>query len=97
MAGWPQGRLAFPSVGTPYRGFIGEVRGWFNRISDFYGRQPGSKADLTGHITVLLNSIDATKAVVSNTQQLTVPVTGTYATKATLTVVAGAVTAIVLS
>jgi hypothetical protein len=39
----------------------------------------------------------ATKAVVSNAQALVVPVTGVYATTATLTVAGGAVTAIVLS
>lgn len=43
------------------------------------------------------NLLAATQAVVANAQQLTVPVTGTYVTKATLTVVAGAVTAIALS
>jgi hypothetical protein len=42
-------------------------------------------------------SLVPTKAVVTNAQQLTIPVTGTYTTKATLTVSGGAVTAIVLS
>jgi hypothetical protein len=42
-------------------------------------------------------SLAPTKAIVTNSQQLTIPVTGTYATKATLTVSGGAVTAIVLS
>lgn len=39
----------------------------------------------------------STAAMVDNAQQLTVPVTGTYATKATLTVVNGVVTAIALT
>ena len=38
-----------------------------------------------------------TQAVLSTGQQLTVPVTGTYTSKATVTIAAGAVTAIVLS
>lgn len=42
-------------------------------------------------------SLVPTKAVVTNNQALTVPVTGTYTTTATLTVSGGAVTAIVLS
>ena len=42
-------------------------------------------------------SLAPTKAVVTNSQQLTIPVTGTYTSKATLTVSGGAVTAIVLS
>jgi len=41
--------------------------------------------------------LDDTQAVVSDGEALTVPVTGTYATTATVTVVDGAVTAIVLS
>lgn len=39
----------------------------------------------------------ATKAIVSNAQELAVPVTGTYVTKATVTVVNNVVTAIALS
>lgn len=47
---------------------------------------------------VLTNvKLAATAAIVDNSQQLTVPVTGVYATKATLTVANGVVTAIVLS
>lgn len=42
-------------------------------------------------------SLVPTKAVVTNAQELTIPVTGTYVSKATLTVAGGAVTAIVLS
>ncbi|MEZ2132701.1 MULTISPECIES: hypothetical protein [unclassified Sinorhizobium] len=42
-------------------------------------------------------SLAPTKTVVTNGQALTVPVTGTYTTTATLTVSGGAVTAIVLS
>jgi len=42
-------------------------------------------------------TLPATQAVVANNQELVVPVTGSYATKAKVTVVAGVVTAIVLS
>ncbi len=41
--------------------------------------------------------LPATEAMVANTQQLTIPITGTYITKITLTVVLGVVTAGVLS
>jgi hypothetical protein len=51
----------------------------------------------SGGLQSVTLSLDPTKAVVTNTQQLTIPVTGTYTTKATLTVAGGAVTAIVLS
>lgn len=44
-----------------------------------------------------VQNLPATQAVVSDTQALVVPVTGVYATTATVTVVAGAVTGIVLS
>lgn len=39
----------------------------------------------------------STQAIISSGQQLTVPVTGSYSTKATPTIVGGVVTAIVLS
>lgn len=42
-------------------------------------------------------SLAPTKAVATNGQELTIPVTGTYTTKATLTVSGGAITAITLS
>lgn len=50
-------------------------------------------------VTVFNNpgQLAATQAVVANAQQPTIPVTGTYATKATLTVAGGVVTAIALS
>lgn len=41
--------------------------------------------------------LPSNKAIVQNAQELTVPVTGTYVTKATVTVVDGVVTAIALS
>lgn len=45
----------------------------------------------------LPSGLPATQTIVSNTQQVTVPVTGVYATKATFTVAGGVITAIVLS
>ncbi|MBB3411206.1 hypothetical protein FHT87_005159 [Rhizobium sp. BK316] len=51
----------------------------------------------SGGLQSVTVSFAPTKAVVTNNQALTVPVTGTYTTTATLTVSGGAVTAIVLS
>ncbi|API52854.1 hypothetical protein BMW22_15625 [Rhizobium leguminosarum] len=51
----------------------------------------------SGGLQSVTVSLAPTKAVVTNAQQLTIPVTGTYTTTATLTVAGGAVTAIVLS
>ena len=42
-------------------------------------------------------ALTATQTIVNNAQELTVPVTGTYVTKATFTVAGGVITAIVLS
>lgn len=46
-------KLVFPSVGAPYRGFIGELRGWLNRIASYYEKQPGAAASLMAQINVL--------------------------------------------
>lgn len=96
-------KLAFPSVAAPYRGFVSELRTWFQRIASFLERSPGAASDLKAHTAVLATAVGlpvadvATKAVVSNTQQLVIPITGTYATKITLTVAGGVVTSGVLS
>jgi ribosomal protein S12 methylthiotransferase accessory factor YcaO len=55
----------------------------------------GTATVTTGALTNV--KLAATAAMVDNAQQLTIPVTGVYATKATLTVANGVVTAIVLS
>lgn len=91
-------KLTFPQTVAPYRGFIGEVRGWFNRIASYKEKSPDAKVPLLAHIAVLLTQVSGgANASVANAQELTIPVTGTYASKATLTVTGGAVTAIVLS
>lgn len=96
-------KLTYPAVGKPYRGFIGEVRGWFNRIASFTDNSEDSKSVLNTQIAVLAaktgyeTALPATQTKISNGQQLVVPVTGTYATKATVTVAGGVVTAIALS
>lgn len=48
-------------------------------------------------VTIVDASGQASVAVVSNAQALTIPITGTYSTKITLTVAGGVVTAGVLS
>lgn len=96
-------KLVYPAVGKPYRGFVGEVRGWFNRIASYVEDQPGATTALNTQIEVLgaktgfETTLPATTAKVTNGQQLVIPVTGTYATTVTLTVAGGAVTAAVLS
>lgn len=63
----------------------------------------GTGADVTGGTVAVLNGVvvranlPGTSAAVANGQQLTVPVTGTYASKATVSVSNGVVTGIALS
>ena len=51
-------KLVFPSVGAPYRGFVGEVRGWFQRIASYAVKSPGSLATLRAQADVLLSALD---------------------------------------
>lgn len=94
-------KLEFPAVGAPYRGFIGEVRGWFNRIASFYEKSPGSETALNSQIAVLAaetgftTELPATQAIVTNADTFN-GVTGT-GTIATFTVSGGVITAIALS
>lgn len=75
-------RLVFPSVGAPYRGFVGEVRGWFQRIASSVEKSPGSAAAINTQIAVLAaatgyqTALPATQAIVTNNQKIT-GVTGT--------------------
>lgn len=46
-------KLLFPSAGKPYRGFVSEVRTWFQMISSFVTRNPGSASDINEHIGAL--------------------------------------------
>lgn len=65
-------KLVFPSVPAPYRGFVGEVRGWLSRIASFVERSPGATGSTThilAQVQVLVNklggSLNANNAVLS--------------------------------
>lgn len=82
-------KLVFPAAGAPYRGFIGEVRGWLQRIGSFYEKSTGSKADLVAQLNVLVKALGGTQAIVTSGTVITATGTGTTAT---ITVAAGVVT-----
>lgn len=91
-------KLVFPSVNAPYRGFMGEVRGWLNRTASWLEKSPGGKATLEAQVKAfgeqtgldLTEPLPATSAVVTNGQTFT---TTSPAGTVTLTVAAGVVTA----
>lgn len=97
-------KLVFPAIAaTAYRGFLSEVRTRFQEIASWLEKSPQGATDLNAQIGVLAEAtgyapvLPATQTVVSNGQALTVPVTGTYTTTATVSVAGGVVTGIVLS
>lgn len=96
-------KLVFPAVGAPYRGVIGEVRGWFNRIASYAEKSPGAVAPLNTQLAVLATklgftpALPATSKTVSNgSTQTGVTMTGTAGAgkTATFTVAGGQITAI---
>lgn len=46
-------KLVFPGAGKPYRGFISEVRTWFQLISSFVTRNPAAATDINASIHAL--------------------------------------------
>lgn len=96
-------KLTFPAaLNKAFRHNISVLKTQFQMIAS-WAESAEAKADVNRQLQVLATATGfvqdqpATKALVSNGQALTVPVTGTYATKATVTVAGGVVTAIVLS
>jgi len=98
-------KLVFPGVGAPYRGFIGEVRGWVNRIATYHDRQSGATANLVATLRPLMTKLGVTftsdlpatsKVVANGSTQTGVTMTGTAGAgkTATFTVAGGAITAI---
>lgn len=91
-------KLVFPSVNAPYRGFMGEVRGWLNRTASWLEKSPGGKATLETQLKAfgeqtgldLAAPLPSTSAVVSNGDTLT---TTSPDGTVTLTVTDGVVTA----
>lgn len=47
-------KVNYPSVGAPYRGFTGEVRGWLNRIASYVDDCPDAKAAIGAQIDALV-------------------------------------------
>lgn len=62
-------KLVFPGAGAPYRGFIGEVRGWLQRIGSYHDKSPASATALRAQLQVLVNklggSLNANNAVLA--------------------------------
>lgn len=97
-------KLVFPSVGKPYRGFVGEVRGWFKRIASWAENSPGGKAVVNTQIAALAaytgytQALPSTSVEVKSGVKFTAPaITGTYVNGYTATVVNGVITALVAS
>ncbi len=97
-------KLVFPGVGAPYRGFIGELRGWFQRIASYVERSPGAAAAINSQIGVLagktgyVTPIPSTSKRIDSGAKVAGPaVTGTYTNGYTFTIVNGNITAIVAS
>lgn len=93
-------KLVFPSVDAPYMGFIGEVRGWFDRIASYAENSPGAVPVLNTQLDVLAEELGfetdpvplpSNQAVVTHEDVL--PANDNYIV--TLSVVDGVVTATV--
>jgi len=97
-------KLTFPGVGAPYRGFIGEVRGWLNRIASFAENSPGSVTALNAQLAVLATKLGYVHPAAANQKLITTAVkfsgpaiTGSYVDGYTFTIVDGVITAITAS
>lgn len=97
-------KLVFPSVKSPYRGFMGEVRGWLNRIASYVDNSPGAKVEVAKQLEPLLTyvgyvpTIPGNQKLITSTVKVTAPaVTGTYVNGYTFTITNGNITAIVAS
>jgi hypothetical protein len=53
-------KLVFPSANAPYRGFVGEVRGWLNRIASYVQNSPQAAPILSEHISALISQTSLT-------------------------------------
>lgn len=52
-------RLVFPSVGAPYRGFVGEIRGWLQRMASYLDRSPGAATAIISQVQTFANAVGA--------------------------------------
>lgn len=46
-------KITFPGAGKPYRGFISELRTWFQIVASFVSRNPGSATEINAQIGAL--------------------------------------------
>lgn len=97
-------KLVFPSVAAPYRGFVGEVRGWFSRIASYTEKSPASAAVINTQLQTLATKTGFQSAIPSTSKKidtgvkvLAPAITGSYTNGYTFTIVGGNVTAIVAS
>jgi hypothetical protein len=90
--------INFPAMTTSaYRGNISKFRSDLHDLAAYLGNSPKAIPEVLAQWNAFLLEVAATSATIANGQALTVPVTGSYTDTATVTVVDGAVTAIVLS
>jgi hypothetical protein len=97
-------RIVYPSPIVPaYKGNISTLREELEEQKNWILKSPGCKPDWAAQVGAFMTqlgitpALPSTQTIVSNGQNLVVPVTGTYVTKAVPTVVGGVITAIVLS
>lgn len=99
-------KLVFPSVNAPYRGFMGEVRGWLNRMASWVEKSPGGKATLQAQVKAFADQAgldvstpipSTSKVIASSTKYLAPAITGTYINGYTFTITDGNIVAIVAS
>jgi hypothetical protein len=97
-------QLAFPAVTSVYRPVIAQFRTYFQRINSYVKGNAGRKAAVGAQLAPLAaavgyaNIVPATSLVVASGVEVLAPaITGVYVNGYTLTIVDGAVTAIVAS
>lgn len=70
--------LVFPATKAPYRGFVGEIRGWLRRIASYVEQSPASGPIISQHLSALIAQTEglsvvlpSTAALVTNGQKIT--------------------------
>lgn len=57
-------KLVFPATKAPYRGFVGETRGWFRTIASYAQKHPRAAVALQAQVAVLSTYLAAVAATV---------------------------------
>lgn len=80
-------QVVFPAAKAPYRGFVGEVRGWLRRINTYVKNSPQSGPTVSAQLSALIAQtpglsvvLPTTAAIVANGQKLAASGTGAVAT-----------------